>query len=277
MELYHKSCLSVSRIITEAYSSSFSRGMKLLSPSIRKAIYAIYGFVRTADEIVDTFHGYDKKTMLGEFKEETYLAIERGISVNPVLQSYQWAVNHYQIDLELTESFFRSMETDLDTSVHDLSTYGEYIYGSAEVVGLMCLSVFYADRKEKYEELKEPARKLGEAFQKVNFLRDIRQDFEERGRLYFPDLDLHSFDAEKKRQIEAEIFQDFQAARVGIRKLDKGIRLGVYVAYRYYSRLLAKISRKTTEELLSQRVRIDNFSKLVIMSKAIIRHNLGIL
>jgi phytoene synthase len=277
MDLYSTTSLTVSKSVTRAYTSSFYAGMKLLNPEERKAIYAIYGFVRVADEIVDTFHGYDQKTLLEEFKTETYKAIERGISANPVLQSYQWVVNSHHIDLALTESFFTSMEMDLVKGNHDSKSYSEYIYGSAEVVGLMCLSVFYADDKEAYHKLVEPARKLGEAFQKINFLRDIQADQVERNRTYFPGLEIESFDLEMKRAIEQEVKSDFQEALPGIRQLHKGARLGVYLAYRYYYQLLLKIEKMSPEQLLSRRTRITNRHKFLLLAKSIIRFRLGLI
>lgn len=277
MDLYSTTSLTVSKSVTRAYTSSFYAGMKLLNPEERKAIYAIYGFVRVADEIVDTFHGYDQKALLEEFKTETYKAIERGISANPVLQSYQWVVNSYHIDPALTESFFKSMEMDLVKDNHDMESYSEYIYGSAEVVGLMCLSVFYADDKDTYHNLVEPASKLGEAFQKINFLRDIQSDKDERNRKYFPGLEIESFDENMKRTIEKEIKDDFEEALPGIRQLHKGARLGVYLAYRYYYQLLLKIEKMSPEQLLSKRTRITNRHKFLLLAKSIIRFRLGLI
>ncbi len=275
MDLYSTTSLAVSKTITRAYTSSFYAGMKLLSPEMRKAIYAIYGFVRIADEIVDTFHGHDQKCLLEEFKAETYEAIERGVSANPVLHSYQWVVNQYGIDPELTESFFTSMEMDLVKTNHDPSSYHQYIYGSAEVVGLMCLSVFYADDKDSYEGLVEPARKLGKAFQKINFLRDIRSDMDERNRIYFPGLEIESFDREMKRAIEKEVKTDFQQALTGIRKLNREARLGVYLAYRYYYQLLRAIEKLSPEQLLSGRASVSKRVKYLLLLKAFIRFRLG--
>ena len=277
MDLYSITSIRVSKTVTRAYTSSFYAGMKLLSRAERKAIYSIYGFVRIADEIVDTFHGFDQKSMLEEFKAETYKAIERGISANPVLQSYQWVVNQYKIDPELTESFFASMEMDLVRDNHDPESYGQYIYGSAEVVGLMCLSVFYADDKEMYHKLIEPARKLGEAFQKINFLRDIQSDQAERNRIYFPGLDIESFDEVMKRAIEQEIKSDFKEALPGIRQLHKGARLGVYLAYRYYYQLLLKIEMTSPEQLLSKRTSVPNRYKFLLLLKSIIRFRLDLI
>jgi phytoene/squalene synthetase len=275
MELYRTTTLALSKTLTKAYTSSFYAGMRLLNRAERKAIYAIYGFVRIADEIVDTFHDFDQKLLLEEFKAETYAAIERGVSANPILHSYQWVVNTYKIDLALTDSFFDSMEMDLVKNNHDPESYNQYIYGSAEVVGLMCLSVFYADDKETFKSLLQPARKLGEAFQKINFLRDIKADIDERNRVYFPGLEIDTFDVDTKRVIEKEVKSDFQEALPGIRRLHKGARLGVYLAYRYYYQLLLKIEKMSPEQLLARRARITNRHKFLLLVKAYIRFKLG--
>ena len=275
MELYRSTTLALSKTLTKAYTSSFYAGMRLLNRAERKAIYAIYGFVRIADEIVDTFHDFDQKLLLEEFKAETYAAIERGVSTNPVLHSYQWVVNTYKIDLAFTDSFFDSMEMDLVKNNHDPESYNRYIYGSAEVVGLMCLSVFYADDKETFNSLLQPARKLGEAFQKINFLRDIKADIDERDRVYFPGLEIDTFDVHTKRVIEKEVKSDFQEALPGIRKLHKGARLGVYLAYRYYYQLLLKIEKMSPEQLLARRARITNRHKFLLFVKSYIRFKLG--
>jgi len=277
MDLYSITSLEVSKTITKAYTSSFYAGMRLLSREERKAIYAIYGFVRVADEIVDTFHGAEQERMLREFKADTYKAIEQGISTNPVLQSYQWVVNSYCIDMRLTDSFFASMEMDLVVDSHDSESYNQYIYGSAEVVGLMCLSVFYAHDRETYQELTPYARKLGEAFQKINFLRDIQSDVDERGRVYFPGMDLQNFDQQTKRAIEKEVKSDFQEALPGIRKLRRRVRLGVYLAYRYYYQLLLKIEKLSPEQLLARRVSLAKRNKILLLLKSIIRFRLGLI
>lgn len=277
MEHYRSISLELSRTLTRSYTSSFYAGMKLLHKADRKAIYAIYGFVRIADEIVDTFHGHDQKRLLEEFKDETYKAIERGVSTNPVLHSYQWVVNAYHMDLALTDSFFDSMEMDLVKSNHDPESYQRYIYGSAEVVGLMCLSVFYAEDKEAFGRLLPFARKLGEAFQKINFLRDIQADMDVRDRVYFPGLEIDNFDARTKKAIEKEVKSDFQEALPGIRQLHKGARLGVYLAYRYYYQLLLKIEKMSPEQLLAKRARITNRYKFLLLVKSYLRFILGII
>jgi 15-cis-phytoene synthase len=275
MDLYKNTSLAVSQTLTRAYTSSFYAGMKLLHPTKREAIYAIYGFVRVADEIVDTFHDFDQKRLLEEFKTDTFLAIERGVSANPILNSYQWAVNSFHIDKDLSESFFKSMEMDLVKDNHDPDSYNQYIYGSAEVVGLMCLSVFYADDKEAYNRLVDPARKLGEAFQKINFLRDIQSDIDERGRVYFPGLDISSFDEKEKRRIEKEVKEDFKSALPGIRELRREVRRGVYLAYRYYYQLLLKIEKQSPEQLLSGRTSLSRRIKYLLLLKSFVRYHLG--
>ncbi|MFC2081426.1 phytoene/squalene synthase family protein [Bacteroidota bacterium] len=277
MELYRITSISISKIIAESYSTSFSAGMRFLNAKEREAIYAVYGFVRMADEIVDTFHNYNKKLLLEEFMRDTEKAIERGISSNPVLHSFQWAVNMFKIDHDLIHSFFASMQMDLTNSNYHAKEFKRYVYGSAEVVGLMCLAVFYPENREFYEELKPSAKKLGEAFQKVNFLRDIRPDKEERGRTYFPGLQIDNFDEAAKKQIEEDIGRDFQEALPGIRKLDKRIALGVYLAYRYYYELYRKIKKKKPENLMQDRIRLNGFHKLYLLANSIIRYRLHLL
>jgi phytoene/squalene synthetase len=250
-------------------------GIRAFEQKYRMPIYGIYGFVRYADEIVDTFHDYDKATLLAEFRAETYKAIERKISLNPVLDSFQEVVHTYGIGKELIDAFLDSMEMDLASIQFDDALYKKYIYGSAEVVGLMCLRVFTMDNPSLYEPLIESARSLGSAFQKVNFLRDLQDDFAQRARTYFPDLNLGmQFDSATKRLIEADIKNDFKNAYDGIRKLPKGSRLGVLTAYWYYHNLLKKIVRTPAENLLNSRVRISNFEKLALLCYAIIRNKL---
>lgn len=277
MELYLKNNLEISRVTTSNYSTSFSLGVRMLSPEYRRAIYAIYGFVRYADEIVDTFLNYDRKTLFEEFEQETWKAIDRKISTNPILHSFQWVTNHYNIDHELIEAFLYSMKLDLNEKVYDEEMLRTYIYGSAEVVGLMCLKVFYANDPESYERLKLPARKLGEAFQKVNFLRDASDDFEGKGRIYFKNIDFNNFDIETKRKIEAEIALDFKEAQVGLRNLKKEVRFGVYLAYKYYQNLLRKIVAAPPENILKQRYRVSNTRKLLIMLNTFARNQVNML
>ena len=283
MELYRSTSISISKLIAETYSTSFSAGMRLLHPEDRKAIYSIYGFVRIADEIVDTFHDYDKKSLLEEFIFETEKAIERGVSTNPVLHSFQWAVNKYKIDKDFADVYgmddgvFASMKMDLTNHEYEEKEFSQYVYGSAEVVGLMCLSVFYADNRDTYEELAPSARKLGEAFQKINFLRDISADKIERGRIYFPGLQTENFDENIKNTIEEDIGNDFRMALPGIRKLDKKIGLGVYLAYRYYFELYRKIRKKDPEQLLQARIRLNGFHKFYLLVNSYIRFKLKLI
>ena len=264
IELYHKISSSASKHITQTYSTSFSFGIKLLDKSIHDAIYSIYGFVRLADEIVDTFHDYPKAEMLSEFKQETYKSIERKISVNPVLHSFQNIVNKYEIDLNLIDQFLKSMEQDLDDIKYSNDAYKEYIVGSAEVVGLMCLKVFVNGDQSLYNELEDSARSLGAAFQKINFLRDVKADYEELGRTYFPGVDLNSFTADEKLKIESDIQDDFSDALIGIKRLPSSSRLGVFVAYRYYLSLFKKIKNIPSERLMKERIRVPNTKKLFI-------------
>jgi phytoene/squalene synthetase len=266
IELYNKVCLECSRITTNRYSTSFSLGTRLFDNSTRKAIFAIYGFVRFADEIVDSFHQFDKQELLNRFKSDTYKAIEEGISLNPVLQSFQLVVNQYGLERHLLDAFLHSMEMDLNPTTYDRGKIAEYIYGSAEVVGLMCLKVFCRGDQQKYEELYQPARRLGAAFQKINFLRDIGEDFNDMGRVYFPNVDFNNFTLEQKLQIEADIQSDFDAALEGIKMLEDNSKLGVYVAYRYYLSLFDKIKRIPPHKLIGKRYRISNTKKILLMA-----------
>jgi len=277
MDIYRKNNLDCSRITTRNYSTSFSLGVRLLSPKYREGIYSIYGFVRYADEIVDTFFDQDQPVIFDEFRQETYKAIERKFSINPIIDSFQMAVNKYGIDRELIEAFLLSMEMDLSNEVYSPELLKTYIYGSAEVVGLMCLRVFYYNEPEKYDQLKTPARKLGEAFQKVNFLRDARDDFSEKGRIYFKDIDFANFTEETKKQLEVEIEKDFQESMEGIRKLNKQVRLGVYLAYSYYLNLLREIKNARPEEILKKRYRVSTRRKTYLLVNAYLKNALNLL
>lgn len=277
MQLFHDVSQDCSRNTTEKYSTSFSSAIKLLHTELRQSIFNIYGFVRFADEIVDTFHGYDKQLLLDEFKAETYKAIERGISLNPILHSFQITVKQYNIDTDLIDAFLYSMELDLDKRKYDRAGYEEYIYGSAEVVGLMCLYVFCNGNKKQYEQLKPGAKSLGSAFQKVNFLRDLKADFEGLDRVYFPGCDFRNFTEADKLLIEADIQQDFDNAYQAILQLPLKARFGVYVAYKYYISLFKKIKRLQPQKILEERIRIPDYSKAVILAKAGIRSQLNIL
>jgi phytoene/squalene synthetase len=241
----------------------------MLGKRFQQAIYGIYGYVRVADEIVDSFHGFDKATLLQEFERDTYLALERGISTNPIIQSFQRIVEAYKIDHELVKAFLESMKMDLEDQKYDPSLYQKYIYGSAEVVGLMCLKIFCEGNKQRYEELTPAAKSLGAAFQKVNFLRDLKDDFYERGRVYFPGLDIKTFDIESKKLIEDDIQKDFDDALLGIKQLPDGSRIGVYLAYRYYVKLFKRIKRKMPEQVIEERVRINNAAKMYILARSV--------
>lgn len=263
--LFDQTTLECSRLITQRYSTSFTLGIKTLDKKFHLPIYAIYGFVRYADEIVDTFHNKDKQALLSRFKKDTFEALETGISLNPVLHAFQLIVNSYKISPDLIEAFLHSMEMDLDFKTYNDSKYHEYIYGSAEVVGLMCLKVFCEGNNEMYERLREPACKLGAAFQKVNFLRDIKSDFEERGRVYFPGVDFTQFDQTAKSLIEEDIQKDFNDSLIGIEKLPSGAKLGVRVAYLYYLKLFEKIRSLPAETITQKRIRIPNSQKLSLL------------
>lgn len=276
IELFHQLSEQCSKATTKKYSTSFSSAIKLLHPNLRTPIFNIYGFVRFADEIVDTFHEHDKKTLLAEFKNETYVAIERGISLNPILNSFQLTVNKYHIPLNLTDAFFKSMEMDLNKVSYESDDYKEYIYGSAEVVGLMCLYVFCEGNREMYKKLKPSAQLLGAAFQKVNFLRDVKSDYEQLHRSYFPEVDFTNFTETMKNEIENEIENDFLGAYKGIVKLPIKARFGVYVAYKYYLSLFKKIKKTKPANILEQRIRIPNYGKVFIIAKAGVRRQLNI-
>lgn len=274
-QLFDELSYSVSKITTEKYSTSFSLGILALKPSIRSAIYAIYGYVRLADEIVDSFHGYDKEKLLIRLKKETEDALSEGISLNPILQSFQETVNRYSIDQRLISQFLHSMEMDLQKVDYNSDLYKEYIFGSAEVVGLMCLQVFTNGDSEKYQELKPYAMKLGSAFQKINFLRDLKDDYQVLGRTYFPNIDMAVFDNTVKCQIEKEIEAEFKEALIGIKKLPSSSMFGVYLAYKYYLSLFQKIKRKSSHEILSERVRVPNSEKAFVAFKSYLRYKMA--
>jgi phytoene synthase len=277
IDLFHTSSEACSRQFTRRYSTSFSSAIRLLHTDLRQPIYNIYGFVRLADEIVDTFHHLDKPSLLADFKKETYDSIARGLSLNPILHSFQRTVNQYNIDHALIEAFFRSMEFDLSKKNYDEAGYKEYIYGSAEVVGLMCLYVFCEGKKERYQQLEAPARSLGAAFQKVNFLRDIKADYNGLSRVYFPGCDFSNFTEDDKRRIEADIQRDFDHAYTGIEELPLKARFGVYVAYKYYLSLFKKIRRTEPEEILDSRIRIANYHKALIVLRAGVKNQLRLI
>lgn len=272
MDLYTKNALQCSKKTTRNYSTSFSLGIRLLNKEFRNPVHAIYGFVRFADEIVDTFHNHDKAVLLKSFREDTFKAIKSKISTNPILHSFQFVVNKYQIEKEVIDAFLDSMEMDLSYETYNNEMFQKYIYGSAEVVGLMCLRIFTQGDNEAYENLKIPARKLGEAFQKINFLRDIKSDFIERKRSYFPQIDPATFSDIEKVKIEEDIEKDFDEAYIGIKKLKKDSRLGVYLAYSYYRKLFNKIKNTGAKNILNQRYRISNTRKLILLFNGYVKH-----
>jgi phytoene/squalene synthetase len=276
-QLFDDISQEMSRLTTKRYSTSFSLGISFLHKDLHKPIYSIYGFVRFADEIVDSFHGFDKQRLLSDFKEETYKSISEGISLNPILNSFQWVVNKYDIPHELIETFLNSMEMDLSDHVYDKSTYDKYILGSAEVVGLMCLKIFVEGNNSEYERLKPLAMKLGSAFQKINFLRDLKADYQELGRTYFPGINMDEFNATVKKEIEADIEVDFKLGLDGIKMLPHKARFGVYMAYKYYFKLFKKIKQTQAEVILTERVRIPNRRKFRILLTSFLRHNLNLL
>ena len=277
MDLYHEVSQDCSRNTTEKYSTSFSSAIKLLHKDLRTPIRNIYGFVRFADEIVDTFHQHDKAFLLNEFKQATYDAIQKGISLNPILHSFQLTVNAYHIDHNLIDAFLFSMEMDLSKRNYDRRGYEQYIYGSAEVVGLMCLYVFCEGNIEMYEKLKPAAKSLGAAFQKVNFLRDVKADYEGLDRVYFPGCDFKNFSSSDKQAIEADIQKDFDDAYNGILQLPIKARFGVYVAYKYYLSLFKKIKKLQPQRVLEQRIRIPDYGKIFILAKAGLRSHFNLL
>lgn len=275
--LYNNTCSECSRLITRRYSTSFSLGIRLFHRRFRGPIYGIYGFVRFADEIVDTFHDHDKEALLRRFREDTYRALDERISLNPVLHAFQAVVHQYGIERELIDAFLDSMEMDLSNNAYDERGYQQYIYGSAEVVGLMCLRVFCEGDDGRYQSLKAPACRLGAAFQKINFLRDIRSDYDERGRVYFPGVDFRYFDNTAKQQIEDDIQADFDAALEGIRRLPDGARLGVYLAYKYYTQLFSKIRHAPAQRIAEERFRVSGKRKVYLLFSSAVRCQLNFL
>lgn len=278
-DLFDQTSYDCSKLVTKKYSTSFSMAVNMLSPSIRPAIYNIYGFVRFADEIVDTFHDYDKEKLLTDFEDEYYKALKTGISLNPILNAFQATVKEYNITDDLVAAFLRSMKADLSKKTYTTKEeYQEYIYGSADVVGLMCLKVFVNGDEEKYNELKEPAMRLGSAFQKVNFLRDLKADFEELNRSYFPNVNLKSLDAQSKQMIIKEIEEDFDFAyNHGIVKLPVEAKFGVYMAYRYYRRLLKKLNNVPSSQIIETRVRISDPMKLNLLARSYVKYKLNMI
>lgn len=277
IQLFHELSQQCSKATTEKYSTSFSGAIKLLHADLRGPVYNIYGFVRFADEIVDTFHQHKKDELLQEFRRETFAAVERGISLNPILHSFQMVVNQYSIPMVLVNDFFSSMEMDLGKTEYNSDGYRQYIYGSAEVVGLMCLYVFCEGNSSMYAKLKPYAQSLGAAFQKVNFLRDLKADYEQLNRVYFPGVDFRNFTPSMKEQIEADIANDFRNAHEGILLLPAKARFGVYVAYKYYLSLFKKIKKTAPANILEQRIRIPAYGKVYILAKAGLRSQFNLL
>lgn len=275
MELFDLTSYKCSKLITQHYSTSFTLGIKTLDRKFHYPVYAVYGFVRYADEVVDTFYGYDQAALLQEFKASTYQAIARKVSLNPILHAFQRVVHAYKIDEAFIEAFLKSMAMDLAGKRYEKDLYDEYIYGSAEVVGLMCLRIFCEGDQALFERLKEPARSLGAAFQKVNFLRDMKSDYQERGRVYFPQIDFQSFDNTCKKEIEAEIIQDFARAYEGIVQLPRSARMGVYLAYIYYLKLFKKIQHLPAARILAERVRVPDNTKLALLLGSYVKYRLN--
>lgn len=276
-QLFDELSYKVSKATTKQYSTSFSLGILALSPKIRNPIYSIYGYVRLADEIVDSFHGFDKQKLLSRFRDETLAALEEKISLNPILQSFQETVHRYKIDYSLINQFLKSMEMDLHKVDYNSELYKEYILGSAEVVGLMCLQVFVDGNKTEFEKLKPYAMTLGSAFQKVNFLRDMKDDYYTLGRTYFPNVDISDFDQKVKCEIEQEIHSEFQTALEGIKMLPGTSRFGVYLAYRYYVSLFNKIKKTSACKIVNQRIRISNGRKISLMMGCYVEYKMSII
>ncbi|WP_234736207.1 phytoene/squalene synthase family protein [Tellurirhabdus bombi] len=277
MDLFNQTSLECSKLITECYSTSFTLGIKTLDRKFHLPIYAVYGFVRYADEIVDTFYDHDQKYLLDKFRADTYEALNEGISLNPILQAFQLIAKKYKIERELIDAFLKSMEMDLYFSQYNSDGYEEYIYGSAEVVGLMCLRVFCEGNEEMYERLKEPARKLGSAFQKVNFLRDIKSDYVDRGRVYFPGVDFNDFGKGAKQLIEEDIERDFDEAYIGVMNLPRGARMGVHLAYTYYRTLFNKIKEIPASRIQQVRVRVPDLKKMALLAQTYVMFRLNVM
>ncbi len=274
-QLFDEVSFKCSKLVTKNYSTSFSLAVYMLSPSIRDAIYSIYGFVRFADEIVDSFHGYDKENLINDFEKEYYKAFEAGISLNPILNSFQQTVKQYTISDDLIQAFMKSMKLDLVKSNYQTQDeYEDYIYGSADVVGLMCLKVFVAGKEHKYKALKSEAMRLGSAFQKVNFLRDLKEDNLVLNRNYFPGVDLKSFDEKVKTAIIKEIEEDFSVAYQGIVKLPIEAKFGVYTAFVYYKKLLKKLKNTPCHEIGNARIRVSNYTKAGLLAQSFVTYKL---
>ena len=276
-QLFDDVSINCSKLVTKTYSTSFSLAVKMLGPSIRDAIYSVYGFVRFADEIVDSFHGFDKEKLINDFEADYYKAYADGISLNPILNAFQSTVKQYNIEDELVQAFLKSMKQDLYKSEYTKEEYEEYIYGSADVVGLMCLKVFVNGDKNRYIDLKDSAMRLGSAFQKVNFLRDLKDDMEVLNRSYFPDVDMVDLNIESKARIIREIEEDFEKAYDGIMNLPPEAKFGVYTAYRYYKCLLKKLSKTPSNEIMNSRIRVSNPHKVSLLARSFVKYKLNLI
>lgn len=276
-QLFDDVSIKCSKLVTKSYSTSFSLAVKMLAPSIRDAIYSVYGFVRFADEIVDSFHGFDREKLIIDFEADYYKAYANGISLNPILNAFQTTVKQYSIDDELVQAFLKSMKQDLYKSEYTKKEYEEYIYGSADVVGLMCLKVFVNGDENRYKELKDPAMRLGSAFQKVNFLRDLKDDMEELNRSYFPDVNMIELNIESKARIIKEIEEDFTKAYKGIMNLPPEAKFGVYTAYRYYKSLLKKLSKTPSNQIINARIRVSNAHKVSLLARSYVKYKLNLI
>ncbi len=277
-ELFDSVSENCSKTVTQSYSTSFSMATKMLHPSIRNHIYNIYGFVRFADEIVDSFHQYPKEDLLDRFEEDLYYSLNNKISLNPILNAFQKTVNEFSIDYELIAAFLKSMRWDLKKKVYKTEQeYKDYIYGSADVVGLMCLKVFVKGDLKKYKELRPTAMALGSAFQKVNFLRDLKKDFQELNRTYFPDVNFNNFSEDSKQFIINEIENDFAFALTGIFKLPNEARFGVYTAYKYYNKLLSKLKQTPSLNICNTRIRVPNYEKISVFARSYVKYRLNLL
>ena len=276
-QLFDDVSIKCSKLVTQTYSTSFSLAVKMLAPSIRDAIYSIYGFVRFADEIVDSFHGFGREKLINDFEADYYKAYADGISLNPILNAFQSAVKQYNIDDELVQAFLKSMKLDLYKSEYTKKEYEEYIYGSADVVGLMCLKVFVNGDANRYKELKDPAMRLGSAFQKVNFLRDLKDDLKVLNRSYFPDVNMIELNIESKARIISEIEDDFHIAYKGIMNLPPEAKFGVYTAYRYYKCLLKKLSKTPSHQIMNTRIRVSNPHKVSLLARSYVKYKLNLI
>lgn len=278
MNLYNKISFKTSKLITNKYSTSFSIAVSYLPYEMRQSIYSIYGFVRMADEIVDTFHTANQNLILDDFEKDYYKTLENGISMNPVLHSFGITVTKYQFPNELVDSFLKSMKADLSKQIYDNNTeLDTYIHGSANVVGLMCLLVFLEGDKAKYNELKDSAMKLGAAFQKVNFLRDLKADTQGLNRLYFHDVDMNNFTEEVKQQLIKNIERDFDETKIGIRKLPGRSKLAVFIAFTYYKNLLQKLQKTPADKIISTRIRVLDVTKFALLGKALMKYKINII